>query len=269
MKPIFSLFAVMSLSVATPACAHRLDEYLQAATFAVDGNHVAVEMRLTPGVEVLGKVLAVIDTNGDGVISESEHSGYAERVRRDLLLTIDNHHLQLRLVSSRFPKLEEMKEGLGDILLNFEADVPRGGPNRRLIFENHHQNAISVYLANCLVPRDPNIHVTAQDRNYDQSFYRLDYTQAGVRSPRRPPVLGQFSADGLPSTRGFLRLFCRQAPPPRSRLQEVGCVARETARSDQANCFLPNSGSSLHWVEVLNLRVRPRMPACFRSVDGA
>src|SRR6476620_11242927 len=163
MKPIFSLFAVMSLSVATPACAHRLDEYLQAATFAVDGNHVAVEMRLTPGVEVLGKVLAVIDTNGDGVISESEHSGYAERVRRDLLLTIDNHHLQLRLVSSRFPKLEEMKEGLGDILLNFEADVPHGGPNRRLIFENHHQNAISVYLANCLVPRDPNIHVTAQD----------------------------------------------------------------------------------------------------------
>ena len=68
MKPIFSLFAVMSLSVATPACAHRLDEYPQAATFAVDGNHVAVEMRLTPGVEVLGKVLAVIDTNGDGVI---------------------------------------------------------------------------------------------------------------------------------------------------------------------------------------------------------
>ena len=90
MKPIFSLFAVMSLSVATPACAHRLDEYLQAATFAVDGNHVAVEMRLTPGVEVLGKVLAVIDTNGDGGISESEHSGYAERVRRDLLLTIDS-----------------------------------------------------------------------------------------------------------------------------------------------------------------------------------
>src|SRR4029077_4413194 len=162
---------------------------------------------------------------------------YAERVRRDLLLTIDNHHLQLRLVSSRFPKLEEMKEGLGDILLKFESDVPHGGPNRRLIFENYHQSAISVYLANCLVPRDPNIHVTAQDRNYDQSFYRLDYPQAGVPPPCRPPVLGQFSADGLPSTRSFCSLFCRQAPPPRSRLQEVGCVARETPRSDQANCF--------------------------------
>jgi hydrogenase/urease accessory protein HupE len=75
-----------------------------------------------------------------------------------------------------------MQEGLGDILVNFEADVPDRGPNRKLIFENHHRSAISVYLMNCLLPSDPNIRVIAQDRNYDQSFYQLDYTQAGVRA---------------------------------------------------------------------------------------
>jgi hypothetical protein len=38
------------------------------------------------------------------------------------------------------------------------------------------------YLVNCLVPRDPDIRVTAQNRNYQQSFFQLDYEQAGVRS---------------------------------------------------------------------------------------
>jgi HupE / UreJ protein len=197
MKRIFAIFTVTWLWAATTAFAHRLDEYLQATTFAVEGNQVAVQMRLTPGVEVLGQVLAAIDTNVDGVISEAEQQGYAQRVRRDLSLTIDDHPLQLRLVSFTFPKLEEMKEGLGDILLDFEADVPHGDTNRRLTFENHHQSAISVYLVNCLLPSDPNIRVTAQDRNCDQSFYQLNYAQAGVRSP--PPSTGSW-----PSLRGWM-----------------------------------------------------------------
>jgi hypothetical protein len=117
MKSILVLFAVMlvSVAVATVASAYRLDEYLQAATFALQGNHVEVQMRLTPGVEVYGRVLAAIDTNGDGVISGAEQQGYAEQVSRDLSLKIDDRPLQLRLISSTFPKLEEMKEGLGDI----------------------------------------------------------------------------------------------------------------------------------------------------------
>ena len=37
----------MLLLVATPTLAHRLDEYLQATTFIVDGDHVEVQMRLS------------------------------------------------------------------------------------------------------------------------------------------------------------------------------------------------------------------------------
>jgi hydrogenase/urease accessory protein HupE len=191
MKRFFALCAVMFLSVAPPASAHRLDEYLQATTFVFDRDHVEVQMRLTPGVQVFDRVLAAIDANGDGGISEAEQQSYANHVSRDLSLKIDGYPLQVRLVSSTFPKLEEMKEGFGDILLNFEADLPRGGLNRRLTFENHHFNAISVYLVNCLVPNDPNIHVTAQNRNYDQSLYQLDYSQTGDRSP--PPPSGPWS----------------------------------------------------------------------------
>jgi hydrogenase/urease accessory protein HupE len=182
MKRILALCAVIVLSVAAPAFAHRLDEYLQATTFLVEEDHVELQMRLTPGVEVFDRVLAAINATGDSVISEPEQRGYAEQVNRDLSLKIDGHRLQLRMVSFTFPALEEMKEGLGDILLNFQADLPQGGINRRLTLENHHLNGISVYLVNCLVPSDPNIQITAQDRNYDQSFYQLDFTKTGVRS---------------------------------------------------------------------------------------
>jgi hypothetical protein len=82
MKSSLALCAVMFLSMATLALAHRLDEYLQATTFVVNGDHVEVQMRLTPGVEVFDRVLAAIDANGDGLISEAEQRAYAKQVSR-------------------------------------------------------------------------------------------------------------------------------------------------------------------------------------------
>ena len=106
-----------------------------------------------------------------------------------------------RLISVEFPAAEEMgeemaeamKEGLGEIRIEFSADLPRGGPNRRLIFENRHQSGIAAYLVNCLVPRDSDIRVIAQNRNEQQSFYQLDYVQAGASA-------------GLPDERAWLAL---------------------------------------------------------------
>lgn len=170
------------LLAGTSGSAHRLDEYLQATTISVEKDRVQAQIRLTPGVAVFAIVLASIDTDADGVISEAEQQAYARRVLRDLAMTIDGERASLRLMSTKFPKTEEMKEGRGEIQLEFDADVPYSGPNRRLIFENHHQNRIAAYLVNCLVPRDPDIRVIGQNRNYEQSFYRLDYEQAGVRS---------------------------------------------------------------------------------------
>ncbi len=155
-----------------------MDEYLQATLFTVERDHIAISMRLTPGVEVFAKVLAAIDTSGAGVVSNAKQQAYAEKVRRDLSLSIDDSPLPLRLVDFTFPTLEEMKQGIGEILLRFEVPIPPGGARRRLVFENHHLPAISVYMANCLVPSDPSIRVIAQDRNVNQSFYQLDYSQA-------------------------------------------------------------------------------------------
>ncbi len=166
--------------LATPATAHRLDEYLQASLLSLSRDRVHVQLDLTPGVAVLPQVLAAIDTDRDGTTSETERSAYVARALEYLSLAVDGEPARLQLVSSRFPKIEEMKEGLGVIRLELEAEMAlsRLGSSRRVSFENHHQERISAYLVNSLVPQDPALRITAQSRDYRQSAYRVDFVQS-------------------------------------------------------------------------------------------
>lgn len=175
------LAAAALVSLEIPVFAHRLDEYLQATLISVEKNQIEAQIRLIPGVAVFPVVLAGIDTDRDGVISKPEQQAYSQQVLRDLSLTVDGDRVRPRLVSMTFPGVEDMKEGLGEIEIRFNAALPVHGTHRRLILENHHQGHIAAYLVNCLVPRDPDIRILAQNRNYVQSFYELDYTQAGAR----------------------------------------------------------------------------------------
>ena len=177
-----STLAVAMVVLGMPALAHRLDEYLQGAIFEVDKDHIRARMSLTPGVAVLPSVITSIDTDGDGKISEAEQHAYGGRVLRDLSLSIDGNGLTPRLLSLRFPTMDEMKEGRGEIRLEFDADLPRGSGRRTLTFENHHQSSIAAYQVNCVVPSDPDIRIVKQDRNYSQSFYQLEYLQTGAGS---------------------------------------------------------------------------------------
>ena len=201
MKTSLAAAAAILLLGGTPAFAHRLDEYLQATTILVSRDRVQVQIRLTPGVAVFPVVFASIDTNADGIITDAEIRAYAERVLRDLSLTVDGDRLRLRVVSSKAARVEEMKEGRGDIQLEVDAEMPRGGQRRRLVFENHHQARIAAYLVNGLVPTDPDIRIRTQDRNYEQSFYQLDYEEIdrsdAVARARWPAAGGWLGAGAL------------------------------------------------------------------------
>jgi hypothetical protein len=176
------LAAVVLLLAPAPALTHRLDEYLQGTILSIGKNRLEAQITLTPGVAVFPMLATNIDTDADGVVSETEQRAYAGRVLRDLSLSIDGRPLMPQLLSMQFPSIDEMKEGRGGIRIDFKADLPRGGPSRRLVFENRHQSRVGAYLVNCLVPRDPDIRIVAQNRNYSQSLYQLDYVQTGVRS---------------------------------------------------------------------------------------
>jgi hypothetical protein len=169
--------AALLLLIVAPVSAHRLDEYLQATTIALEKNRAQIELRLTPGVSVFRAASKSIDTDADGVISTAEQLAYAQRVRSDLVLRIDGEPAELRVVSFNFPKLEQLHGGVEHVLIEFEADLPQGASPHELIFENHHQTRIATYLVNALAPRDPEIQIVAQNRNHSQSVYRLDYVK--------------------------------------------------------------------------------------------
>jgi hypothetical protein len=178
MRKVLSIAAcVLLLLLPASAFAHRLDEYLEATILSVDSSRVGGTMRLVPGVAVASTVIARIDTNDDGTISGAEEMAYAQRVLKAVSLTVDGRLLPLHLVSASFPAIDEMKQGIGEIQIVFTANLPPGGDHRRLIFQNHHQSGIAVYLVNCLVPQDKNIQIAGQYRNENQSFYQLDFVQ--------------------------------------------------------------------------------------------
>jgi hypothetical protein len=164
---------------AMPAFAHRLDEYLQGSLVSVEKNQLRVQMTLTPGVAIFPQLFSSIDTNSDGVISDAEKRAYASRVLNDLSLSIDGYGLMPRLQSVQFSSTDDMKEGLDEIHLEFNADLPAGGRARKLVFDNRHQSRIAAYQVNCLVSRDPDIRIQAQDRNESQSHYELKFEQTG------------------------------------------------------------------------------------------
>src|SRR5271170_8138010 len=99
MKTKLIAAAALLLSVAGAISAHRLDQYLQATIISVGTDRAEVSMRLVPGVAVAATVLADIDTNRDGGISDAERQAYAKRVLGDVSLSVDGVRLNPRLVS--------------------------------------------------------------------------------------------------------------------------------------------------------------------------
>jgi hypothetical protein len=198
--------ALMFFSFTGVVSAHRLDEYLQATLIAVEKDRVEVSLRLIPGVAVSSAVIASIDTNGDGSLSGAEQSAYAQRVLSELSLTIDGKRLKPQLVSADFPQVQEMRDGVGEIHIEYTAELPRGGPDRKLVLENHNRTQRAVYLVNALASTDPAIRIVAQKRNAVQSAYELDYTQTSRSSGSSRAEWWSNTVDAM-SSLGLLSLF--------------------------------------------------------------
>lgn len=200
MKRRLLLVTAWFLSLSGVASAHRLDEYLQATLLTVGQDRVQGSMRLIPGVAVSAGVVAEIDRNGDGVLSVGERQAYAERVLRDWTVSIDGRPVTPRLVSMSFPGIGEMREGLGEIHLEWAADLPAGGHTRRLVLENMRRDANTAYMVNALVPQDRTIEITGQQRNALQTLYELEYVRTDVAAA---PAHWWAQAGGA----GFVSLF--------------------------------------------------------------
>ncbi len=179
-QTIAALAVALLLLCGRVAWAHRIDEYLQATMITLGAKEMQASMRLIPGVLVAPSVIAGIDSDGDGIFSEGEKHAYAERVLRELSVTVDGRRVSPVLRTWQFPEPGEMREGLGEIRLEYAVDLPVGGSTHTLAIANYHLRAASVYLMNAVVPGDDTIRIEGQRRDETQSVYELNYEERGA-----------------------------------------------------------------------------------------
>ena len=123
MKPILLAAAIILLGGTAALGA-------QARRVPARHNHLAREKTCRSAdysdsrVAVFPLLLADMDTDGTGAISTLEQHAYVVRILRDLSLKIDGQPLKPQLLSTEFPAIEEMKEGRGEIRIEFEANLP-------------------------------------------------------------------------------------------------------------------------------------------------
>ena len=181
-RTLFSLLLAL-LVLPAAAFAHRDDQYLQATLVAIEPNGVRLQINLTPGVAVAGQVIAVIDRDRDGAISQNEAAAYAESLRRDLTLRMDGRKLELKLTASEFVEPAELRTGSGTMQMEFSAiSGPLAAGPHRFTLENRHLTTISVYLINAAQPRFATVQITGQKRNPNQSAGEIEFTFQPSRS---------------------------------------------------------------------------------------
>ena len=82
----------------------------------------------------------------------------------------------LRVSSATFPELHDIRGGAGILRIRATAAPgPLTAGDHALTFTNLHLPAISVYLVNALVPKDPARQITRQTRDEFQKTYRLEF----------------------------------------------------------------------------------------------
>lgn len=193
-----ALSAVLALAFPFTAGAHRLDEYLQATLVSIEPDHIRLRLNLTPGVDLAGKLIGQIDSNHDGLVAAGEGAVYAEAVRRDLSLGLNERNLELKLTGYQIPDISEMSGGEGIIQMEFSAvHGPLAAGRHTLHLRNSHLPDGSVYLVNAALPKSSDgVRFLNQNRNRNQSeaSFVFDYL---------PPPAGQEARETVESDRNY------------------------------------------------------------------
>jgi hypothetical protein len=171
-------FAVLTGLAAFPSAvlSHVLDEYLQATLVTIRPDEALLRINLTPGVAVADEVIALMDTNHDGVISTNEAAGYGEVLKRDLKVSVDGRTVDLTVGKVDFPEPSELRTGLGIVQIELRAKLdPLGNGRHRITVENGHLPKLSVYLVNAAQPETSAVQIVAQKRNLNQSVGEIEF----------------------------------------------------------------------------------------------
>lgn len=127
-----ALLAVLLAPALAPmtAQAHPVDEVVQNSYLTLRPNQIALQLDISPGVAVAGRVLRSLDANGDRRISDSESRAFGSLVLRSSSLTLDGKPAAWRLESVAAPALDNIRQGGDTIKIHAVADrAETAGPH--------------------------------------------------------------------------------------------------------------------------------------------
>ncbi len=105
-----------TFGIVDEAGAHAPDEYGHNTYLTVVSTGVQVEMHLTPGPLVASKLVAMIDDNQNGTLSDKEIQHYGQRIAKDLSLSVDSVARPVVLVSMVVPPVLEVTGGGSELI---------------------------------------------------------------------------------------------------------------------------------------------------------
>lgn len=161
--------------------AHRLGELLQAARIGIDPARVEIELDLTPGVAVAGRLVADLDRDRDGQVSDAEGREFAVAVRPAIAPELDGRPIQTDVVGVDVAPADALLRGEGRLQLRLGAGLPAlASGAHTLRYRDVYRSDIGVYLANALVPSSAAVAITGQRRDASQQELTIDFE---IRTP--------------------------------------------------------------------------------------
>lgn len=164
----------MGLTLTAPLHAHRIEGLLQASLVEVLPSQVGVEVTLVPGIDIAPKIIALLDTNGDGVFSDAESTAWSALFMAGQSVAVDGKSLPLKLGGTRASPLAELTGGHAEIVMHFTADLGKlaRGP-RTIVCANRDEPIPCTYQINGLVPKAPGVRISSHRRDERQQELTL------------------------------------------------------------------------------------------------
>jgi ABC-type nickel/cobalt efflux system permease component RcnA len=199
------LAAAWPLRAPPRVLAHPLDECLQALYVTLGSTGVAIELDLTPGVLVAPQVIALIDTDGDGQITNAEAQAYARSVLDQITVDLDRQPYRLAPTKLAFPPMLNLTAGAGVIQLEAALDSNSTqlqlstGPHEVTV-HNTYSPLKSAYQSAVVLQSAAQLSVRQQTRDELQQSLRVDYSilTPVVAVPASAAIAEKPSLGGMP-----------------------------------------------------------------------
>jgi hypothetical protein len=109
---------MMLMLLSSSALAHPVDECVQAAYITLAANQISLELDLTPGELVAGKLIDLIDADHDGTFAQTEAESFARQFLQKISLEVDGQLQELKLHKTQVPALPLLESGGGTVRID-------------------------------------------------------------------------------------------------------------------------------------------------------